>query len=293
VEKTQRIYYTISMKLYDDVRLKALFQLLKTEADAYGPVIKREIAAALKADPQQVQAVLEAEFQQNTPLSVVQTMEEICWDDLAPALAHFSAKINPNLEEGLLLLSKFIETATVPEDITHRLDEWARTLRAPLLNAKNHGEIATLLSSYFFHTLQIQTLSINRDIKELSFARMLRKKRGSNLCVACLYAVLGQRFGLDISLIDLAGRILVRLQGNSPQEDYFIDPLDQGKLLTETDCRQYIDARCLQWSGEFLAPLSSRQVVRRLLANMIFTLNKIHDERRLKYVRNYLEIIKN
>ena len=281
------------MKLYDDVRLKALFQLLKTEADTYGPVIKREIAAALKADPLQVQAVLETEFQQNTPLAVVQTLEEICWDDLAPAFAHFGAKINPNLEEGLILLSKFIETATVPEDITTCLDDWACTLRQPLLNASNHGQIAELLGNYFFRTLQIQTLSINRDIKELSFARLLRKKRGSNLCVACLYAVLGQRFGLDISLVDLAGRILVRLQGNNPQANFFIDPLDQGKLLSEADCRQYIDARCLQWSDDFLTPLSSRQIVRRLLANMIFTLNKIHDERRLAYVRNYLEIIKN
>ncbi len=281
------------MQIYDEVRLKALFQLLRTEADTYGPVIKREIAAALKENPSQVHAVLEQEFQQQTPLPVVQTLEEICWDDLSNGFARFAEKINPDLEEGLALISKFIETATVRSDITAPVDAWATQLRIPLLNAKNYVEIASSISNYLFNTLQLQTIPVNRDIKDLSFARLLRKKRGSNVCVACLYTVLGQRYGLDCGLIDLAGRILVLLQEDKNGQSLFIDPLDKGNLLTETDCRQYIESRCLQWSDEFLIPLSSRQLVRRLLANMIFTLNKIHDERRLSYVRNYLEIIKN
>lgn len=281
------------MQTYDDVRLKALFQLLKTEADTYGPVIKREIAAALKENPVRVHQVLEQEFQSQTPLPVLQTLEEICWEDLAGAFSHFSAKINPDLEEGLAIVCKFIESAADRRDITPPLDSWAYQLRMPLLNAKNYEEIAGQLSNYFFHTLQIQTLPINRSIKDLSFARLLRKKKGSSLCIACLYVLIGQRYGLDINLIDLAGRILVHLQPQQQQPSLFIDPLDEGKILTEQDCRRYLEARCLEWSDEFIAPLSSRQIVRRLLANMIYILNKVHDERRLNYVRHYLEIIKN
>ena len=214
------------MQTYDDVRLKALFKLLKTEANAYGSVIKREIAAALKENPLQVQQVLEQEFSEQPPLPVVQTLEEICWDDLADEFARFAAKINPDLEEGLALISKFIETAARRSDLTNALDQWALTVRTPLLNATNYAEIAALLSNYLLRVLQITPLPINRDIKDLSFARLLRKKRGSCLCVACAYVLVGQRYGLDINLIDLAGRILVHLQGKELAEDFFIDPLD-------------------------------------------------------------------
>ncbi len=279
------------MQTYDDVRLKALFKLLKTEADAYGPVIKREIAAALKANPHQVHQVLETEFSGNTPLPVVHTLEEICWDDLTDAFAHFATKINPDLEEGLAIVSKFIETATVRNDITHCLDQWAQQLRVPLLNATNYTEIVQRLSNYFFHVLNIQTTPSSRDIKDLSFARLLRKKSGSSLCVACLYTSIGQRYGLDTNLVDLAGRILIHLKNPSSKESLFIDPLDEGKLLTESDCQHYIEERELAWEPEFLSPLTSRQVIRRLLANMIYLLNKMHDKRRLEYVRNYLEVI--
>ena len=82
------------------------------------------------------------------------------------------------------------------------------------------------------------------------------------------------------------------MQGYTHRESLFIDPLDNGKILTEDDCRRYIRARYIEWNDEFLAPLSSRAIVRRFIANMIYVLNKVRDERRLNYLRHYLDIIK-
>lgn len=274
-------------------RVKALIKLLQTESDSYGPVLKRELAAAIKADPARVQSVLLEEFKTAAPLPVVHTLEEICWEELAAALARFAAKINPDLEEGLTLLSKFTAPACSRKEVSAPLDDMARELRPTLLNAKNHTEIAGILSHYFFRIRGFQTLPSNLDIKDVSFARFLRKKRGSSLCAACLYATIGLRYGLDVNVVDLAGRILVHLRGLSGRENLFIDPLDNGKLLSEDDCRAYIRARQIEWNDEFLSPLSSRLIVRRFIANMIYVLNKVRDERRLKYLREYLEIIKN
>ena len=273
-------------------RLKALLKLLTSETATYGAVLRREIAAALKEDPAGVQTALAEEFVGTAPLPVLHTLEEIYWEELTRLFAAFSAKINPDLEEGLMLLSKFQNPATARGEITQALDDIARALRPALLNANGYAEIAALLSRYFFETLGFQPLQTQLDIKDISFARFLRKRRGSGLCVACLYVVIGARYGLDIGLIDLAGRILLHLK--DPQgQSFFIDPLDSGKLLTHEDCRAYLNARQLAWNEEFIAPLSSRQIVRRFIANMIFVLNKVHDERRLSYLRNYLEIVKN
>lgn len=274
-------------------RLKALFKLLATESGTYQPVLRREISAALKEDPARVQTVLAEQFPETAPLSVLHTLEEIYWEELTSALMHFSSKINPDLEEGLLIISKFTNPAVSRADITAELDQIAHALRPALLNAIGYTEIARVLGHYFFQTLGFQTLPANADIKDISFAHFLQNRRGSGLCVACLYAVIGARYGLDISLIDLAGRILIHLQDDEQHQSLFIDPLDNGKILLEEDCRNYLDARQLAWNDEFLAPLSSRQVIRRLIANMIFVLNKTHDNRRLSYLRNYLEIVKN
>ena len=275
---------------YDGI--KALIKLLETEGDTYGPVLKNALAAAIKDNPAQVERVMQEEFHSSAPRTVVRTLEEICWEDLSRALARYCAKINPDLEEGLTLLAKFTSPTTARGDISAPLDRMAQELRPALLNAANYGEIAAILGHYIFNVRQFSALSASADIKDMSFSRFLAKKSGSGLCMACLYAVLGQRFGLDVNLIDLAGRILVNLQNSATGEALFIDPLDNGKILSERDCRQYIKVRQLAWNQDFLTPLSSRLIIRRAVANMIYVLNKLRDERRLKYLRGYLDIIK-
>lgn len=271
-------------------RLKALIKLLQTESDSYGPALKRELAAAIKSDPVRVQSVILEEFQHNTPLPVVHTLEEICWEDLADGLVQFSGKINPDLEEGLSLLSKFSYPSVTRQDIEKQLDQMAQTLRPALLNVKNYTDAAVILGRYFFDIRGIMALSADLNIKDISFARFLHKKKGSSLCVACLYVCICQRFGIEANIIDLAGRILVTLQ-NTDGAILFCDPLDKGKILTEQDCKKYIQDRQIQWNDYFLTPLSSRQTIRRFLANMIFVLNKLKDERRLHTLRTYLDII--
>ena len=164
------------MQLLGKDGLKALIRLLETESDTYGPVLKRALADAIKTNPDEVQRVMEEEFQTSVPRTVLNTLEEICWEDLAAALARFAAKINPDLEEGLMLLSKFTSPVTARGDVNAPLDHMAAELRPVLLNAKNCTEIAAVLGHYFFRLQQITALQTNLDIKDISFARFLRKK---------------------------------------------------------------------------------------------------------------------
>ena len=277
----------------DNSRLKALFKLMETETDQYGPLLKQALASAIKANPDEVQRTLEEEFASSAPRAVVHMLEEICWEDLATALSYFNANINPNLEEGLLLLAKFTSPTTQRGVIAKPLEDMAQELRPALLNATDYPEIIALLGRFIFEIKQFQTIPAISDIRDLSFPRFLQTKRGSALTVACLYLCLAQRFGIDVDLVDLAGRLLVHMRDSKNSVSYLIDPLDNGKQLCEEDCRAYIRSRGLTHEPDLFTPLSSRLIVRRFIANMIYILNKMHDTRRLKFLRNYLEIVKN
>ena len=281
------------MQTQDKARLKALFKLLETETAQYGPLLKQALAVAIAQDPAQVQQLLEEEFSTSAPMGIVQTLEEICWEDLEKAFATFSAKINPDLEEGLMLLAKFTSPTTARGDLAAPLDEMATALRPALVNATGYTEIIELLGRFIFDLRGFKVLPTITNIQDLSFPHFLQTKTGSGLEMACLYACLGQRFGLETDIVDMTGRLLVHVRDNTYQVSFLIDPLDNGKLISEDMCRHYIHSRGLENEKELFTPLSSRLVVRRFIANMIYVLHKIHDERRLKYLRNYLEIIKN
>ena len=130
MENRPLICYSFTyMHTLENAKLKALIKLLETESETYGPVLKGELAAAIKENPLQVQSFIEEEFKTSAPRPVLDALEEICWEDLATALTRFSAKINPDLEEGLTLLSKFTRPICTRGDIAAPLDEMARDLR--------------------------------------------------------------------------------------------------------------------------------------------------------------------
>ena len=281
------------MKQTDNSQLKALFKLMETETDQYGPLLKQALASAIKANPDEVQRTLEEEFSSAAPRAVVHMLEEICWEDLAKAFSIFNAKINPNLEEGLLLLAKFTSPTMQRGTISKPLDEMAKELRPAVLNATDYAEIIGLFGRFVFELKQFQSIPSITDIRDLSFPRFLHTKRGSALMISCLYLCLAQRFGIDADLVDLAGRLLVHMRDIKHNISYLIDPLDNGKRLSEEDCHLYIRSRGLEQESNPFTPLSSRLIVQRFISNMIFVLNRIQDTRRLKFLRSYFEIIKN
>lgn len=274
-------------------QIKALIELLGRETGAHAALLREELARVIKEQPADLRGVIERDFNCSVPAALVNTMEEVCWEELAQNAAHFAAKINPDLEEGLALVTRFANPAASRDELTRDLDALAASLRPLLANCAGPEDIWSVSGRFFFRSQGFAVVPATRDIKEVSFGRFLQKKRGSALCMACLYALCAARFGLDAGVVDAAGRILARLTPQDGSEPLFADPLDQGKLLTLSDCKEYIDSRNIEWSESFAAPLSSRALLRRFLANMIFILNKLRDGRRLSYLRRYMDILKN
>ena len=281
------------MPTTENNHIKALIELLDGETGPRAETLRQELAHVIKEQPQELHEVIERDFHSSVPAALVCAMEEVCWEELAGACARFSGKINPDLEEGLAIVSRFVNPAVSRDEITNHLDSFCIMLRPLLANCTGPAEISNTLSRFFFRAQSFTVLPSAHDIKDVSFGRFAQKKQGSALCMACLYAVIGSRFGLDSGVVDMAGRILACFTPDNGEEMLFSDPADQGKLLSLNDCKDYIYSRNLEWSDAFAMPLSSRALLRRFLANMIFILNKLRDERRLSYLRRYMDILKN
>ena len=272
-------------------RIKALIKLLETGQDQYTPLLKEELARAVRTNPDEVARVMTEDGNSSAPQTILRALEEICWEDLTAQFAAWSAKINPELEEGLALLAKFTSPTATLADLTHSVDEMALSLRPAVLNATDVREIVRACSHYIFTVRGFAVLPSVSDVRALSFPQFLRTGKGSVLCMACLYHTLGARYGLDTEILDVAGRILLAVKDEARNDAFIVDVSDGGKILPRENCKDYAVARGLAWRESLLTPLSSRGVVRRFIANMIFMSRKLHDERPLVYLRGYLDTL--
>lgn len=274
-------------------QIKALIDLLGRETGPEAALLKKELAHIMQNNPQALHSVIEQDFHSSLPAAFVGAMQEVYWEDLTKQISLFTGKINPELEEALTLVTRFVNPAITRQEISQHIDELARQLRPILANCTSAADIWNYLGQFFFHTQQYAVLPAAHDIKEISFGRFLQKKQGAALCMCCLYTVCAKRFGLEAGVVDLAGRVLPTLQPQDASQPLFADPLENGRLLTLEDCKNYIFERNLEWNEAFVQPLSSRLILRRFFSHMIFILNKLRDERRLTFLRQYMDVLKN
>lgn len=279
------------MQQIEKSQIKALIGLIGQETGDRAALLREALARLMQTQPAALYEVIETDFNSEVPSSLIAAMEEICWSNLSASMSQFAEKINPDLEEALTLVTHFVNPASRAH-LTEDIDQLARDLRPALANTTSLEDICNRMGRFFFHVQGFTALESVRNMKDISFGHFLKSKQGSALCLGCLYVVCAERFGLDCSLVDLAGRMLIRFTPQETAAPLFVDPLARGTVLTLSDCQTYIRTRQLVWEDNFVEPLSSKAILRRLLGNLIFILNKLRDERRLNYLRRYMDLLK-
>ncbi|ACC97920.1 hypothetical protein Emin_0362 [Elusimicrobium minutum Pei191] len=272
-------------------QIKALINLISAEPVESADFLKAELASVIKNKPAVFKTVLEAEFKNNTPAFVHTLIEEVAFDRLRDSFLTFSNKINPDLEEGLELISKFENPVLDTKTFNQKIDAVAARFHPMTLNCADSLDVAQAMQIFFFNTLGIKPVSVNLRPQHMSFDKMFESRSAAGIMICCLYAVTGQRLGLDITVVDFAGRLLVQFNEPSFNEPFYVDPFDGGKVLTLRECMEYIVSRSITWDNKYLEPLTSHLIIRRCLANLIFIHKKFKDERRLAYLRDFMTLL--
>jgi regulator of sirC expression with transglutaminase-like and TPR domain len=97
---------------------------------------------------------------------------------------------------------------------------------------------------------------------------VLDRRTGIPITLSLIYLEVGRRAGLNLAGVGMPGHFLV---GVADHDNVYVDPFNEGNLLTAADCRGllrelYPDARFHQ---EFLEPVGSRQILVRMVNNLL------------------------
>ncbi|MCL2888024.1 MAG: transglutaminase-like domain-containing protein [Elusimicrobia bacterium] len=274
----------------ENERIKALINLIAGETQENADRLKTELAGVIRESPAAFKDMLEKEFKDDTPLFVHTLLEEMAFDKLKDGFAVFASKINPDLEEGLELVSRFHNPFLQTETLRRHMDILTEKLRPFMLNCADILDIAQVFQVIFFKTLKFEAVTIKLKPEHLSFEVFLDTREGTGLMNAALYVMSAQRFNLDVNIVDFSGRLMVSFEDENYSEPFYADPFDGGKVLTLRECMDYTAARGLTWDNGCLTPLTTRQIIKRALANMVFVYKKINDEQKLRFLREYISM---
>jgi regulator of sirC expression with transglutaminase-like and TPR domain len=130
------------------------------------------------------------------------------------------------------------------------------------------------------------------DPKNSFLNQVIERKIGIPITLSVLYIEIAARIGLTVNGIGFPGHFLVRVQVDG--NEIFIDPFNSGDVKAVEDLaamlkQMYGESAALR--GEFVAPVSKRQILQRMLANLKAIYAKQNDLIKLLAVLDRLLIL--
>ncbi len=276
-------------KALADSELKALILLAGDEAE--GSSLLRRLATIVRQEPERIETIITNEFADTLPPVVSTLLEESRWRSLENMFRNLSrSSKNPDLEEGLFLISKFSFQKIALSDISTPLDAIAADAKDRIANSQDLPRIVAFLSDIIYRKHAMSGSDPKAQNPENTYLyNLLTTRQGMPIALGSLYILLGKRLNLPIQGMGIPGHFLV--QYKTWNGDLLIDPYQQGRVVSPRECQMMVLSRGVHWDPEFLNSVDNRYILCRTLGNLIYEYNRVKDERRSAQLKRYLQIL--
>ncbi len=195
-----------------------------------------------------------------------------------------------DLEEGAFLLS----SVTYPDFdaglYRRRLDELADQIRPHLKSSAKPKDRLSAMNRYLFQGEKFRgNWSDYFDPENSYLNRVIDRKLGIPISLSVLYLLIGKRLGIPISGAGIPGHFMVKYQEG--RTEFYVDVFNEGRFLTRPECVQFIVEAGHPYQLAFLEGLGSREILGRMLRNLILIYLDRQEHGMEKTLTRFLEIL--
>jgi regulator of sirC expression with transglutaminase-like and TPR domain len=172
-----------------------------------------------------------------------------------------------DLEAGCWLLARTRYPELNQPAYEVRLDELARELRERLTGRETPRATVEVCNRHLFQTLGFRGNKEDYYDPDNSYLnRVLDRRLGIPISLGALYLALARRLRLPLRGVNLPGHFVLVWRSHAAR--FFVDPFNEGRLLSETDCREYCAQMGVEFGPETVSIASSRRVLLRMCNNL-------------------------
>lgn len=195
-----------------------------------------------------------------------------------------------DLEEGVFILSKYRYFDLDPLLYAEQLNTFAVELKEKLSSISDESEIFRRTISFFVEDKGFSGNKEDYYSEENHYInRVLDTKIGIPITLSVIYLLVGKRINLPIFGIGLPGHFILRFSfGNT---HVYFDPYNNGKVLSVSDCAEIVKNLGFNFTDDYLLPVSNRQILERILRNIIVMLEKRQEKDRVETIRQFIDTL--
>ncbi|MBI3590603.1 MAG: hypothetical protein HY094_04405 [Candidatus Melainabacteria bacterium] len=208
-------------------------------------------------------------------------------EQLKEDFKNWSNKDSSDLEKGVLLVASFANPLLKSEYYSKLLNDWSNTLSNSLKKLKISNDPTSIineLNHFLFMELGFKGNKEHYYDPENSFIdKVIDKKKGNPILLSVIYLLVAKRLGLPFNGVNMPAHFLI--QYLDAFEPIYIDPFNQGEIITKSDCQERIKALKLMWQEDYLSGPTNKQIIARMMQNLV----NIYQSEGLFELKEYME----
>jgi regulator of sirC expression with transglutaminase-like and TPR domain len=173
------------------------------------------------------------------------------------------------LDTSCLLVCAVYDPGVDVEKYLSRLDDFAAQAAATADRAGSYAMIGSVLRTLFTQGGFRGNDQAYDEAANSLLASVIERRTGIPISLSIVLMEVSRRVGLPLEGVGLPGHFVVRFP--DPSSRLYIDPFRGGAILDVAQCVALVERIYrgrLTWRDEFLAPLSSRAIMKRVLLNL-------------------------
>lgn len=263
--------------LLDDEDPRSL-ELVRNRLFDVGMAAIPYLEAAREASPPEFAARLEA------------MAEELRFRALKAEFLLLAAERVPDLETGAFLLSRFVRPAAGHGVYRLWLDRVAAAVAESLPEDATTSEGVKRLSAHLFQSLGFAGNEANYyDPDNSCLSRVIDTRRGIPVTLSILYLLVAKRLKLPVYGVGTPGHFLLGYREDG--EANFLDAFRSGAPLSAPEVRRMLVRNGYEFRTEYLKPCGPREVLARMMRNLLSILQKNGSVERAERLSRLVEIV--
>jgi|SRR5579883_2071439 len=215
---------------------------------------------------------------------------ELRFQNLKSDFAAVAMRPDPDLETGALLVARFGYPGLKASVYRQWLDRVATRVQDDLPSDADAGMAFQRLNSHLFQALGFAGNQSNYYDPDNSYInRVIDTRRGIPVSLSILYLLLAKRLNLPVHGVGTPGHFLLAYK--SGPHTCFIDPFNRGRLMDISEVRRMLQRSGYQFRPEFLQRCASREILVRMMRNLISIYDKASCPDRAGMLSTLVEIM--
>lgn len=195
-----------------------------------------------------------------------------------------------DLEEGCYILAKFTFPNLDKNHYINLLDEMAENIRDKVKNFNDPLMIIKKINQYLFLAEGFKGNRSDYFSLDNSYINtVIETKHGIPITLSTVYLLVTKRLELPFYGVGMPGHFIIKYLDKDLE--IFIDPFHGGKILSKTDCINFLVFSGYGFSERFLEISSNKEILKRMIRNLLLVYQEHNDNYRYEKLTDILNII--